>query len=190
MTLRVQALSMQQVKAAALGFVVRATQVEAAAVQVQVTWLWESLYQTVCCNGVASPSVVNATSQSSGIGICCQVIWELICVVVECCRVGDVFFPSYKFGSKFWSHTRRNRVLYYFFGHINLYPNIADRRRMLELVAYSSPAVVSSMMAVELKFSLNRGRQLFLQEKLTIFLTPQLPPAHAVVVAVAVAVVS
>ena len=25
------------------------------------------------------------------------------------------FFPSDEFGSKFWSHTRRNWVLYYFF---------------------------------------------------------------------------
>ncbi len=62
MASRVRASSMQQVEAAALGFVVRDTQVEATAVRVQVARPWESLYRTVGCNGVASPSVVNATS--------------------------------------------------------------------------------------------------------------------------------
>ncbi len=71
MASRVQALSIQQVEAAALGFVVRATQVEATAARVQVALLWESLYQTVGCNDVASPSIVNATSRSSGVGIRC-----------------------------------------------------------------------------------------------------------------------
>ncbi len=83
---------MRQVEAAALGFVVRAMQVEATAARVQVALLWESLYRTVGCNGVGSPSVVNATSQSSSVGIRCLVIWELVFVIVECCHVGDVFF--------------------------------------------------------------------------------------------------
>ncbi len=83
---------MQRVEASALGFVVRATQVEATAVRVQGAGLWELLYRTVGCNGIASPSVVNATSRSSSVGFCCQIIWESIFVVVECCRVSDVFF--------------------------------------------------------------------------------------------------
>ena len=53
-----------------------ATQVGATAVRVHVARLWESL--TIDSNGVASPSVVNAKSRSSGVGICCQVIWESI----------------------------------------------------------------------------------------------------------------
>ena len=71
MALRVRASSIRQVEAAALGFVGRARQVEATAARVQVTLLWESLYLTVGLNGVASPSIVNATSQSSGVGIRC-----------------------------------------------------------------------------------------------------------------------
>ena len=39
-----------------------------------------------------------------------------------------------------------------------------------------TPAVVSSVMAVELEFSQNWSRQLFPREKLRFFLTPQLPP--------------
>ena len=71
MASRVQALSIQQVEAAALGFVGRARQVEATADRVQVALLWESFYLTVGLNGVASPSIINATSQRSGVGIRC-----------------------------------------------------------------------------------------------------------------------
>ncbi len=106
----------------------------------------------------ASPSEGDA-SQRSELGF---VVWlfGIRCLVVECCCVNDIFFSSDKFGSKFWSHTGRNQVLYYSFCRINLYPNIVKIWRTLELVAYGSSAVVSLVMVVELEFSLNRHRQL------------------------------
>ena len=59
----------------------------------------------------------------------------------------------------------------------------------MELVAYLSPVVVSLVMAVELEFSLTGVGSCSRKKSSPFFLTPQLPPAHAVVVAVAIVIV-